>query len=483
MTRIGQGPAMISVIIPAHNNSNSLGRVLEAVAASKYSHYEVIVVDDGSTDASRDIAKSSAARVLELPKRPYGPAYARNRGAEMALGDVLLFVDADVVVCPDTLAKVADTFARHPEIAAMFGSYDDHPEAMDFVSRYKNLFHHFVHQQAREDAVTFWSGCGAVRRNVFFEMGGFDEASYPRPSIEDVDLGYRLRAAGHKVALNKQIQVQHLKRWSLTSIIKSDIIDRGIPWAQLVLRTRSLPNDLNLRFSQRVSAFLLIAVLLYLGLTAFFHNAVILPLLAALSLLLAGNWSEGTPHFDMTQRAKVLTYILAGSIGGLALYSGLQRMIPLLAVLVFAIHVDRWLPRADWLWRRILFSVVILALVATSAFLLKSFSIRFAAPLLLVMFLIVLINHRFYVFFAQKQGLLFTLAVVPFHLFYYLYSMTAFAFGIGIYVWKGRQTKPNVSYLASARAGHNPAEAPGFVPTPVGAPSTYLKRPQASSEP
>ena len=144
---------------------------MRAIAASNYPNYECIVADDSSTDDTREIAAQYATRVLELTGGPLGPAYARNRGAEAASGDVVFFVDADVVIRPDTVSKVVETFGQHPDIAAMFGSYDDDPQAGEFSSQFKNLFHHFVHQQGRQQAVTFWSGCGAIRRDVFLKSG------------------------------------------------------------------------------------------------------------------------------------------------------------------------------------------------------------------------------------------------------------------------------------------------------------------------
>jgi GT2 family glycosyltransferase len=164
-----------------------------------------------------------------------------------------LFVDADVAVHSDTLANVANTFARQPWIAATFGCYDDSPAATQFVSQYKNLFHHFVHQHGQEEGSTFWSACGAIRRDIFRTIGGFDE---DYPTIEDIELGYRLRAAGHSIVLDRAIQVTHLKRWTLRGMIESDLFDRGIPWTRLMLQERHVLNDLNLRTSQRVSALL-----------------------------------------------------------------------------------------------------------------------------------------------------------------------------------------------------------------------------------
>lgn len=147
------------------------------------------------------------------------------------------------------------TFECEPELAAVFGSYDDEPTATNFLSQYKNLFHHYVHQTAREEAYTFWGACGAIRRGVFLAMEGFDER-YRQPSIEDIELGYRLKQAGHRIRLCKALQVKHLKRWGILSLVKSDFFHRALPWTELILRYRRFTNDLNLRLSNRVSVVL-----------------------------------------------------------------------------------------------------------------------------------------------------------------------------------------------------------------------------------
>jgi glycosyltransferase involved in cell wall biosynthesis len=245
---------VISVIVPARNDPGHLRSCLESLAASRGAAHEVIVVDDASTDETPAVAVAAGARVVRLERRS-GPAAARNRGAEAARGEHLMFVDADVCVHPETLGQVAAAFAADPGIDALFGSYDRRPGASNFLSQYKNLFHHFVHQEGAVEASTFWSGCGAIKRSVFLGLGGFD-AGYGRPSIEDIELGARLRRAGRRIALRKEIQVQHLKRWTLLGIVKSDVWDRGVPWTELILRDRALPDDLNLKRGQRVSAVL-----------------------------------------------------------------------------------------------------------------------------------------------------------------------------------------------------------------------------------
>jgi glycosyltransferase involved in cell wall biosynthesis len=287
---------LISVIIPVHDSVDSLTWCLDAVGASDYPHFECVVVRDGPIDGCPAIAASFPVRVVDLLEGPFGPAHARNCGAQMAHGEILFFLDADVIVQNDTLTKIADAFVQTPPPDAVFGSYDDSPAAENFVSQYKNLSHHFVHQQGYEEAVTFWSGCGAVRRAAFLHVGGFDAARYSRPSVEDIDLGYRLRRAGRTISLNKELQVKHLKRWTLGDMLKSDIFDRAIPWTMLILRDRRLPDDLNLRLSQRVSALLLFVTLAYLVLLAFFGPSfavswpVVLPPLLLMLLIILVNY-------------------------------------------------------------------------------------------------------------------------------------------------------------------------------------------------
>lgn len=242
----------ISVIIPVHNGGEKFRLCLGAVGRLEPPANEVIVVADGSTDESAEIARSFGARIVSFPIAG-GPARARNQGAGTATSEILLFVDADVVAPPDLIGKVAAVFRRSPSVAALFGSYDDEPAEANFFSQYKNLLHHYVHQASSEEASTFWAGCGAIRRDVFVSLGGFDER-YRRPSIEDIELGYRLKQAGHEIRLCKNIQAKHLKRWTALSLLRSDLRDRALPWAALIFRERRLPNDLNLNVSSRLSA-------------------------------------------------------------------------------------------------------------------------------------------------------------------------------------------------------------------------------------
>jgi glycosyltransferase involved in cell wall biosynthesis len=243
----------ISVIVPVYNGEKYLPHCIKAILGSIYESYELIVVDDGSLDQSAAIAGEMKVKLLQLPKQS-GPAAARNFGAKKAQGDIIFFVDADVVLRAKTLSRVAGHFSTDPSVSAVFGSYDNRPAAQNFVSQYKNLLHHYVHQISNSEALTFWAGCGAIRRTVFFQVGGFDQDHYPQPSIEDIELGYRIRAAGHRILLDKQMQSTHLKSWDMKSLLRTDIFNRAIPWTRLILEREGMLNDLNLRTSDRLSA-------------------------------------------------------------------------------------------------------------------------------------------------------------------------------------------------------------------------------------
>lgn len=241
----------LSVIVPSYNGGAHLQKCLEALLASDFQDREIIIVDDNSTDGSAERCLKSGVEVIRLASRR-GPAEARNCGANRARGQVFLFVDADIVVRRDTLSRVAAFFRERKTVNALFGSYDDEPEAQNFASQYKNLFHHFVHQRSSEKAATFWAGCGAIRREVFAEVGGFDEKRYVRPSVEDIELGYRLRRKDCTIILDKDLQVKHLKRWTLPSLWRTDIFDRAVPWSQLLIEEGRMINDLNLLVSDRI---------------------------------------------------------------------------------------------------------------------------------------------------------------------------------------------------------------------------------------
>ena len=243
----------LSVVVPVFNGEKHISRCLDGLFLSEYQDFEIIVVDDCSTDDTEQLIERYPVFRVRTP-RSLGPAGARNMGIGYTAGKIVVFVDADVVLPPNALGIIAGEFERDPELAAMFGSYDEQPAQGDFFSQYKNLMHSFVHQNSSLRATTFWAGCGAVRKETFIQFGGFDWNRYRKPSIEDIELGYRLVRGGQQIRLNKELRVTHLKKWTLWSMVQTDIFSRAIPWTKLIFQTRNLPRDLNLTSGARLSA-------------------------------------------------------------------------------------------------------------------------------------------------------------------------------------------------------------------------------------
>lgn len=208
---------------------------------------------DRCTTAIRDAEAAPEELVVVREPQRSGPAAARNRGAREANGEVLVFVDADIAVHADAFARIREAFAAQDSLVALFGSYDDAPEAPGIVSQFRNLLHHYVHQTSGGTASTFWGGIGAIRRDAFERLGGFDEKRFTVPSIEDIELGMRLAAAGALIVLDPRIQGTHLKRWSLPQMVRTDLHNRGIPWVELLLESRSGSSALNLGWRHRLS--------------------------------------------------------------------------------------------------------------------------------------------------------------------------------------------------------------------------------------
>lgn len=253
-TQSSISPATITVVMPAYNAAAFLPLSLPPLCALLKAGEiaELLVIDDTSSDATAKMAADMGARVLPSGGR-LGPGAARNIAAAAATGDILWFVDSDVVARSDAPAKIRRALAD-PEVWAVFGSYDDTPKAQNFGSQYKNLVHHFVHQQGKTEASTFWAGCGAVRRDRFLAVKGFDAKRYAVPSIEDIELGYRLRDNGGRIVLDKTLLCTHLKLWTVAELIRVDIFRRALPWGRLMLSRGGLDNDLNVGWSERLRA-------------------------------------------------------------------------------------------------------------------------------------------------------------------------------------------------------------------------------------
>ena len=189
----------ISVVIPGHNAAKTLPECLQALSSQSLDRasYEIIYVDDSSSDDSLRFSESWADKTIKLENGPHLSGAARNAAVEAAAGEVLIFIDADIVVLPNTLEMLSAWLLPDSRVDAVFGSYDDSPRAPGLVSQYRNLLHHHVHQTGNQHAATFWSGCGAIKKSAFLKVGGFPTGVY----VEDVELGKELRVKGMEIRL------------------------------------------------------------------------------------------------------------------------------------------------------------------------------------------------------------------------------------------------------------------------------------------
>lgn len=231
------GPAgvrrSLAAIVPASDSPPTLARCLAALAAGERRPDELIV-----------------------QRRPAGagPAAARNAGAAGCEAELLVFVDSDVEVHPDALARIERRFAAEPALAALFGAYDDDPAAPGLTSRFRNLLHHHVHVSSPGEAETFWAGLGAIRRAEFEALGGFDAARFRRAGVEDIELGMRLRERGGRIVLDPAVRGRHLKAWTPWTMAHTDFARRGVPWVRLLPVAGRGGRTLNLGWRHRASA-------------------------------------------------------------------------------------------------------------------------------------------------------------------------------------------------------------------------------------
>lgn len=157
----------LAVVIPAYNASATLDDCLSGIAASSRKPDEVILFNDGSTDDTEEIAERYGVKVITNDGSPKGPAAGRNICAESTDADFLVFIDADVQVHKNSIGNLEAALTSAPDIAAAFGSYDDAPRSRRVAALYANLRHHFYHQNSNREATTFWSGFGAIKREIF----------------------------------------------------------------------------------------------------------------------------------------------------------------------------------------------------------------------------------------------------------------------------------------------------------------------------
>lgn len=214
----------LSVIVPYYNRIDVIEDCFTSIFNSNYKKFEVIAVDDNSSDNSSAIVKSFPLNLVSL-KENVGAGRCRNAGAKIAKGEILVFVDSDVLIRKDALKLVVEDFDKLSQISVVQGIYSKECQYKNFVNKYSNLHYHFYGMQIKKEYISsVASYFMAIKKDIFCEAGGFDEdINTAKLAAEDQLLGYNLNRLNFKIYLDKRILVEHRKNYSLAPYLIHDI--------------------------------------------------------------------------------------------------------------------------------------------------------------------------------------------------------------------------------------------------------------------
>lgn len=203
---------ILSVIIPTRNGARTIDQCLTAVFASLHHDFEVIVVDDGSTDDSAAIIKRYPCRLVSLEQHS-GASRARNAGAEVSRGEILFFIDADCLPNPDTLRLVEEAAKLHGPAVIIGGTYTKIPVDPVFFSTFQSVYINYCETKHIENPDYIATHALVIHAETFRQSGGFPEKFMP--ILEDVEFSHRLRRQGFKLLMAPTILVRHLFNFTL----------------------------------------------------------------------------------------------------------------------------------------------------------------------------------------------------------------------------------------------------------------------------
>ena len=210
----------ISIIIPVYNSEQYLGQALDSIKDNDFNDYEILIIDDASTDSTIEIAKKYNPKVLLVNKKNWGPAYSRNKAAELARGDILYFTDSDVKLKKTTLRQIYNHF-QDKATNCVIGLYSLPSENLNLTTIYKNTWIRFSYLAAPENVDWFFTAVGAIRKQSWDNEQNFAHYKY-KTGGEDIDFGFTFSSAGNKITLDKSLEVIHLRTYSFKYLLKND---------------------------------------------------------------------------------------------------------------------------------------------------------------------------------------------------------------------------------------------------------------------
>ena len=297
----------VSVVIPTHNGAATLAACLESLQASSRPAYEIIVVDDASSDHSAEIAAQQGCRVIRVDEN-IGAARAKNRGAAAAAGDILFFTDDDVVVARETLEQIAENFGD-ARVVGVVGLLDAKIPFDDFPSNFKNLWMRFTYERLpREHIGVFYTSIAAMRRETFQQLGGFDEHYGGASIAEDTEFGQRAWSAGNLLVLDPRVTATHWKHYTPRQVLVTDYLRaRALVLMRLRKRGESFYTSVPLFYQLAVPAIFGVVACLVLVL---FHPA----FLAAFALLLVAFYALNATWLAYVARQRGARFALTAAL-------------------------------------------------------------------------------------------------------------------------------------------------------------------------
>lgn len=200
---------------------------------------EVIIVDDCSTDNTVELAGEYPARVIVMEQNG-GPAKARNRGVAEAKGDIIFFLDSDVLVLDGTVREVREYFKNDHDANCVIGVCATEPLNKGFVPKYMAMFE-YIHllDALGKNLSVFAPRCGAIKKDLFLEAGGYDE-SYKGADVEDFELARRINKLD-RIALNPKMLVRH-QFVNNVEEAAGNYFKRTVMWIHLFIQDKQFDN-------------------------------------------------------------------------------------------------------------------------------------------------------------------------------------------------------------------------------------------------
>ncbi len=260
---------MITIIIPVYNSSQTLKECLDAIFSNSPEKSEVIVVSDNSKDNSIDIAKNYNCKIIEL-KENKGPGYARNIGANSATGDLLLFVDSDVIVKKDILTNVRKAF-DDKKVNVIQGIYSHKPNYKNTITQYQQSFYcYYTWHKKNKYTGTLVSMCFAIRKNTFLKLNGFN-TNIKKATAEDEEFGYKLLDDGNHILISRELNVEHRVNYTIGKFIKRNFT-MYVETAKSFIRNKSYKKKIGQKnYSNVLMGMPLIALIIFTFIIMFFN--------------------------------------------------------------------------------------------------------------------------------------------------------------------------------------------------------------------